>query len=143
MRKSAGVVIILKNKRMLLIHPTNHKWTNSFSFPKGGIEKDEKKIDAAIRELREETSIVVNKDQIINPKEPIVVKYEDRKGNIYKKVYLFVVNIEDVSEIGLDSDVVPKELLQEEEVDWAGFLDKDEAKDRIFFRVKHLLKLIN
>lgn len=143
MKKSAGVVIILKNKRMLLIHPTNHKWTNSFSFPKGGIEKDEKKIDAAIRELREETSIVVNKDQIINPKEPIVVEYEDRKGNIYKKVYLFVVNIEDVSEIGLDSDVVPKELLQEEEVDWAGFLDKDEAKDRIFFRVKHLLKLID
>lgn len=142
MRKSAGVIIILKNKRMLLIHPTNHKWTNSLSFPKGGIEKDEKKIDAAIRELREETSIVVNKDQIINPKEPIVVEYEDRKGNIYKKVYLFVVNIEDVSEIGLDSDVVPKELLQEEEVDWAGFLDKDEAKDKIFFRVKHLLKLI-
>lgn len=142
MKKSAGVIIILQDNRMLLIHPTNHKWTNSFSFPKGGIDKGEKKIDAAIRELREETSIVVNYSQIENPKEPIVIDYTDKKGVIYKKVYLYIVRINNISEIGLKTEILPERNLQIEEVDWAGFLNIDEAKDRIFFRVKHLLKLI-
>ena len=142
MRKSAGVIIILKDNKMLLIHPTNHKWVNSLSFPKGGIDKGEKKIDAAIRELSEETSINVDISQIENPEEPIVVDYSDKSGNIYKKVYLYIVRIDNISEIGLESEVLPKKDLQIEEVDWAGFLNIDEAKDKIFFRVKHLLKLI-
>lgn len=142
MKKSAGVIIILQDNRMLLIHPTNHKWTNSFSFPKGGIDKGEKRIDAAIRELREETSIGVEISQIENPEEPIVIEYTDKLGNIYKKVYLYIVRIDDISEIGLKSEILSETDLQLEEVDWAGFLNIEEARDRIFFRVKHLLKLI-
>ena len=39
MKKSAGVIIILNNNKILLSHATNARWEKTFSFPKGGIEK--------------------------------------------------------------------------------------------------------
>lgn len=143
MKKSAGVIIILNNNKILLSHATNARWEKTFSFPKGGIEKDEKKKDAAIRELMEETSIVITKEQISNPDDAIIVNYIDKTGINYKRLYLYTVYIEDISEIGLESEIVPIENLQADELDWCGFLTKEEAKDKIFNRVEHLLDLIN
>ena len=143
MKKSAGVIIILNNNKILLSHATNARWEKTFSFPKGGIEKDEKKKDAAIRELAEETSIVITKEQISNPDDAIIVNYVDKAGINYKRLYLYTVYIEDISEIGLESEIVPIENLQADELDWCGFLTKEEAKDKIFNRVEHLLDLIN
>ena len=132
-----------KNNKILLSHATNARWEKTFSFPKGGIEKDEKKKDAAIRELMEETSIVITKEQISNPDDAIIVNYIDKAGINYKRLYLYTVYIEDISEIGLESEIVPIENLQADELDWCGFLTKEEAKDKIFNRVEHLLDLIN
>ena len=143
MKKSAGVIIVLNNNKVLLAHPSNSGWVNSFSFPKGGIEKGEKKIDAAIRELREETSVVVNINQIDNLDEPIIVDYTDKKGEIYKRLYLYTVHIDALSEVGLSDFIIPEENLQIEEIDWAGFLTKEEANSRIFYRCKHLLDIID
>ena len=142
MEKSAGLIIILNNNKLLLSHPTNSRWSNTYSFPKGHIEENESQIEAAIRELKEETSIEITEDRIID-KEPIVVQYNDRKGKIYKEVYLFKVYINDISEIGLSDETLPKEMLQIEELDWCGFLTKEEAKTKIFYRVEHLLNLID
>jgi 8-oxo-dGTP pyrophosphatase MutT (NUDIX family) len=143
MKKSAGVIIILNNNKILLSHATNARCEKIFSFPKGGIEKDEKKKDAAIRELAEETSIVITKEQISNPDDAIIVNYIDKEGVNYKRLYLYTVYIEDISEIGLESEIVPIENLQADELDWCGFLTKEEAKDKIFTKVEHLLDLIN
>lgn len=142
MEKSAGIIIILNNNKLLLSHPTNARWSNTYSFPKGHIEENESQIEAAIRELKEETSIEITEDRIID-KEPIVVQYNDRKGKIYKEVYLFKVYINDISEIGLSDETLPKEILQIEELDWCGFLTKEEAKSKIFYRVADLLNLID
>jgi 8-oxo-dGTP pyrophosphatase MutT (NUDIX family) len=142
MNKSAGIIIILNKSKVLLCRSSNSVLSSTYSFPKGGIEKGEKKIDAAIRELFEETSIVVNKKQIINKKEPIVINYVNKRGISYKRVYLYKVYINDISEIMLNSEIIPFDRLQLGEVDWAGFLTKEESMSKIFHRVKHLLYLI-
>ena len=85
MKKSAGVIIILKGEKILLCHPTRSKWFGSYSFPKGGIEEDESTLDAALRELKEETSVVINKNKISNIKDPIIVDYVNKKGIKYKR----------------------------------------------------------
>ncbi len=141
MDKSAGIIIILNREKLLLSHPTNARWNNTYSFPKGHIEENESQIDAAIRELKEETSIEITEDRITD-KEPIVIQYNDRKGKIYKEVYLFKVYINDISEIGLSDETLTKDMLQLEELDWCGFLTKEEAKNKIFYRVADLLNLI-
>jgi len=141
-KKSAGVIIILKGEKILLCHPTNALWFGTYSFPKGGIDEGETTLDAALRELREETSVIVSKNQISNLDNPIVVSYENKKGTKYKNVTLYTVYINDLSEINLDSEIIPKERLQIEEIDWAGFIDREEAKLRIFHKTASVLETI-
>ena len=45
--------IILNNNKIALVMQTNSTW----SFPKGKIEKDESRLQAAIREIKEETGL--------------------------------------------------------------------------------------
>ena len=142
-RVSAGVVIILKGNKFLLCHPTNQKWFESYSFPKGGLNECESEIDAAIRELKEETSISLNKSMLENIKDPIIIDYKNKKGFNYKKVYLYITRIDSLSQIGLNSETLDKSQLQLEEIDWAGFLTKEEAEPRIFNRFSPVLDLLN
>jgi len=141
MKKSAGVIIILNQSKVLLCHPTNAKWYGTYSYPKGQIDVNETEIQAAIRELEEETSIKISPDKITNSKDPIIVEY-DRKGKKYKKLFLYTVYIDSLSEIGLSEEVIPSEKLQMMEIDWAGFLSMEEAGKRIFHRVKFTLNVI-
>lgn len=140
-KKSAGVIIILNQDKVLLCHPTNAKWFGTYSFPKGQLDSGETPIQAAIRELSEEVSININENQISNIKDPIIVEY-DRSGKKYKMVYLYTVYINNLSEIGLESEVIPTEKLQVSEIDWAGFLKFTEADKRIFKRFHYLLDIL-
>lgn len=137
-KTSCGILITLNNK-VLLCHPTNASYIGTFSPPKGEKDSNENLIDTAIRECFEETSILINKNQI---KSEYYIPYNNKKGSKYKEVFLYHVNINSLSEINLDSEIISKDKLQLNEVDWAGFLDKKEADTKIFWRFKHILNEI-
>lgn len=52
-RASAGGVIINDEGRVLVVQQHNNAW----SFPKGGVHEGESELDAALREIREETGL--------------------------------------------------------------------------------------
>ncbi len=140
MQKSAGLIIIY-NKKILLVHPTRASWKKTYSIPKGGIEKNEKRIDAAIRETFEETGIKINISQI--EKEGPTFDYKKKDTNkIYKKVYSFIVRISNLNEIGLKEEIAPKEHLQQKEIDWAGFVSLDDLEEKIFPRFLNIKEIV-
>ena len=139
---SAGIILVLNNSKILLVHPTKSKWYETYSVPKGGVNKGESNIDAAIRELKEETSLIITANMVSNLKDPIIIEYKNKNGKKYKKLVLYKVYINSLNDIGMITEVVPKDKLQLEEVDWCGFLDKKEANLRIFHRMINLLDLI-
>lgn len=142
MKISAGTIIKFNNK-LLFCHPTNSSWSGTYSPAKGGVDDGETILDAAIRETKEEIGITIEKSMISNTGEPIKITYLNAKKNIHKIVFLYMVEIKSLSEIGLKDEVVPKKQLQLEEVDWAGFLSKKEIKEKSFHRFLPLLEIIS
>lgn len=126
--RAAGLAIIWE-KKILLTHPSNASWKNQpFGIPKGGIEPGEDLLTCAIRETREEVGITVD-PELINKDEKYFVFY--RRGIPYSRCAYFEVHITSPEQIGLDSQKVPKEMLQLEEVDWAGFIPVEEAIEKL------------
>lgn len=131
--ESAGLLIIQNNK-ILLAHPTKAPWYGTYTIPKGKVEDGETYLDTAIRETREEIGIDVDitdidKDSMKN------INYTDEKGQIYKKVYYFLVSPK-------NKIVIDKSKLDKNEINWAGFLDKDVSMDRIFWRFGEMLNYL-
>lgn len=69
MKKSAGILLYKKEQgkiKVLLCHPGGPYWQNthlhSWGIPKGELDKDEKVIDAAIREFKEETNLDISRN---------------------------------------------------------------------------------
>lgn len=135
---SSGIAIICENK-MLLCHSTNSKWFGSFMPPKGSIEAGESEAQAACRETFEEIGIRI-KPESLGKKHTI--KYL-RGSSLYKEVNIFEYHIESLDKIGIGGEIIPKEMLQLNEIDEAKFMGYEEASIRILPRYKELLKLIN
>ena len=133
MKNSAGLVII-KDKKILLCHPTNANWNGTYSIPKGNLEANETKLQAAIRETYEEVGIIIPENII--GKQEYEISYLDKSGKLFKKVFYYIVETTEIP------DILPKNQLQIEEVDWSGFLDYETARTKIFWRFKPILDLI-
>ena len=139
MRISSGLLI--RHNGSILLCKSKDGNRGIYGPPKGGIEKGETLIQAAIRETYEEIGIYIDSSKI--NKNPMKVEYVDKKTNeVYKIVWLFTVDIKDLKDIKLESRIVPKEQLQEKEISWAGFLNKEEASKVIFHRFKDLINYI-
>ena len=126
MVQSAGLAIIYQDK-ILLVKPTNARWWKSYGIPKGHVEEGESTIDAAIREVKEEIGIEIPKFMIGEEHEIFYIKKEKQ----WKRIAYFYVLISDLSDIGLDSEIISKNMLQLEEVEWAGFVPFEEARSRM------------
>jgi ADP-ribose pyrophosphatase YjhB (NUDIX family) len=127
---SAGLAIIYKGA-ILLGHPKGQKWWGTYSIPKGHVEEGEDLLEAAIRETREEVGITIDPEDVLF-QEPNFIDYKDDNGNLYKRVYYFLVNPKSPIK---QSSITPDKT----EIDWAGFILKDAAESRIFWRLKPIL----
>jgi len=130
-KTSAGLAIIYDNK-ILLAHPTNRRWYNSYGIPKGGVDKGETYLEAAIRETKEEVGITVPRKIIDKKENTFFVSSSSKKKKSYNKiVYYYIVKIDSLSQLGINDLRISKNQLQLDEVDWAGFLDYEEVQKRI------------
>lgn len=127
---SAGIAIVYTNPEskkpmILLVHPTGSSWVKAtMGIPKGRMEDGESPEEAAFRETFEETGLRIRPDQV----ELGIQTAEVWSGTKFKNnIHYLICRISELSEIGLSSMRVPKEQLQLEELDWAGFMDIEEA----------------
>ena len=127
-RYSAGIAIVYDGK-ILLGHSTGRKSNTGYGISKGGIDEGESKLEAAIRETREEFGIKIPNKLIQKQEYTFVVT--SRKYKYNKVVHYYIVEIDNLSQIGLKSEEVPRKQLQVKEVDVARFMDRNEATSYI------------
>lgn len=127
---SAGLAIIYKKNKILLVHPTNAKWMGSYSIPKGHVELGETALEAAIRETKEEIGVEFYINSAFSVERELYYT-KNKAEKPWKKLSYFIIHIDDLSQIGLTSEIIPKEQLQSIEVDWAGFVSFSEATRRL------------
>jgi 8-oxo-dGTP pyrophosphatase MutT (NUDIX family) len=71
---SCGVVLVNESRQILMIHATNqHHW----DIPKGTKNQDEREVDAALRELREETGVILDERDLTDLSWHIYNNYKD------------------------------------------------------------------
>lgn len=138
LQRSAGIIFVCDNK-ILLCHSTNSRWFGFYMPPKGHIEENESEEEAAVRETSEEIGVLVDKSQLGKRH---LIKYL-RGNKVFKEVVIFECPVKSLDELGLNSEILPKEQLQLEEIDDARFMNKEEASVRIFHRYSELLELID
>jgi len=119
---SAGGVVYKKEKDRLFILLAQHSGHHGWVFPKGligDVKKGEKKEEAAVREVSEETGVTA---EIIKPLTPIVYWYVWEKEKRKKTVYYFIMEY-------ISGDIA-KHDLEMENVEW---LTPDAVKDRLTY----------
>ena len=99
---SAGIVLYRSednsSNMILLLHYGNGHW----DFPKGNIEVNETQIQAAVRELEEETGI--NRFRLVPGfKETLVYNYKKKSAQVAKTV-TFYLGITTISKVVLSSE---------------------------------------
>ena len=104
--KSCGCIIINDKDEVLLIHHNAGHW----DFPKGHVEEGETEIETAIREVKEETNIDVEVDEIYR----YSTKYSPKQDVLKEVIYFLAKNI---------SDNKQAQLEEVSEVKWFNFND--------------------
>lgn len=102
MQLSCGFIIVKKGTGMILgCHPTGHHGgLNSMDIPKGHLEDGETPIEAAKRELKEETGLVI-------PEDVEIYEIGRRKYQSKKSLHLFSVEMDfDVANLHCDATFV-------------------------------------
>lgn len=127
-RYSAGIAIVYDGK-VLLGHTAGRSSSHSYGISKGGIDQGESNLEAAIRETKEEFGIEIPEKLIGKDEYTFVVT--SRKYKYNKVVYYYILEIEDLSQIGLKTLEIPKSQLQIKEIDRAVFVGYQEAMQLI------------
>jgi len=142
-RVTSGIVFIYKNK-IMLVHPSDRKWENSFSYPKGKIDNGESIKDAAIRETEEEIGVkfprkFLSKDNLYR-----LVNRDEEFGGCIKIDYYYLIKLDDnMFNKYFKNLKIKKKNLPQGELDWAGFMSDVQSVSKLKNRLKPILKHIN
>jgi len=138
--KLSGVVLIYNNK-ILLVRPKKFKRKmRKWSIPKGHIEEKMTKIQTALKELKEESTVKLKKRHLKgSPK--VIIDYF--KAGAYKKLTCYIVRIErEEMNVKLFNDMILGNFLKGETVE-AGFFSKEDATKIIERHQLDLLKFLD
>ena len=137
---SAGLAVVYQ-KKLLLVHPAGAVWHGTFSIPKGLVKGKATYIETAIRETFEEVGIEIGEGWI--DKTENVIDYRNRHTT-YKKLHWYKADISNISfnEINHFFPSFSRDQLQLSEVDYASFMNIDDALQRIFWRHKPILDIL-
>ena len=131
-QSSAGIILIRfkdeKTPKLLLLRSHNF-----WDFPKGKLEKNENKLQAAIRELKEETGITNISFEWGK------VLYETEMFGPYRKKVCYFLAKTDIENVVLEKNPTSG-LLEHEEYRWVTF---EEAKELTVGRINKVLEWVN
>jgi len=138
--KLSGVVLIYNNK-ILLVRPRKfRRKMRKWSIPKGHIEEKMSKIQTALKELKEETSVKLKRKHLKGSTK-IVIDYFKAGAN--KKLTCYIVRIEkEEMNVRLFNDMILGNFLKGETVE-AGFFSKEDAEKIIERHQLDLLKFLD
>lgn len=120
---TTGIFLLNSKAEVLLVHPTNGTW-KSWSIPKGLPDEGEKMIDAAKRELKEETNIDFDQLRVAYVHEGSPVTYKSGKKQLVPFFAKVVSGLEEV-ELKCNSIVEGANFKENDKITWFSI---DEAK---------------
>lgn len=129
---SAGIVLI-KDGKIGLVKPRGLAGRN-YSIPKGIVESGELIMDAALRELREETGIELPNGVAMS--KPHVLNYVMRSGQLSKRIFYFIIDVS-----GLH--ILPSQRNDDKEIESFNFFSRAEAEDLIYWKQLSILNHIS
>jgi 8-oxo-dGTP diphosphatase len=131
---SAGGVVVYKDK-VLVITTTNLKNETVNTFPKGHIEKNESAIEAAVREVEEETGL---KAQVVTKLDDVKYWFVFNNEKIHKKVSWFLMQpVSDDVVNKLNPDIHEEKI---QKVSWVKLEDVEQILS--YDSDKNLVKLL-
>ena len=137
MEKLAGIILIVNNKILLVQSNKNKDLDNQWSIPKGKIDKGERELDCAIRELEEETGIKIKRDNY----EHLRIYY--KKNDILKELTAFIVNLsKEELDVKIEDDKINRKFYNTEEIYKAKFFTLGKAYKKLQVGQRLLLKNI-
>jgi len=99
---SAGIILFYKGRRGLEYLLIYSKVTKYWGFPKGKIERNESKIEAALREIKEETGLDAS---LVDGFEfPVNYFFRDKEKQMIKKTVYFFVGRAPVKQVQLSRE---------------------------------------
>lgn len=103
MTDTARIIILQKGKLLLLQKSAESKNPNMWEFPGGKVEKGESLIEAAVKEVEEETTIRLVESQLEKLDYELSYSFEHNGQKLERNVFYFKVNIGDEIEVQINN----------------------------------------
>lgn len=140
---SAGIMCVY-NDNVLLVKPTDDNNIESYTYPKGKQNQGETTKQTAIREFVEEIGISIP-EKLLDDKRYHVFQYFREEDGIYylKTQHFWVLDLtKEQYKRYFNTKIIPRENLPLDEIEWAGFLDKEKASEVLRLEYKHILRFV-